>query len=123
MASKPTVTSNPNGRVAAADFTSRFPKGSVGQVVHHSVKPFATLFGDFASGHIGEHYRGQEQALSEPATGPNIRSFAEKETEYWNNESGLPGMIGSSMGAQTREGMLNCTKTKLVKAGDFQGDE
>jgi hypothetical protein len=122
MASQPPVPprSNPDGRVAAAEFTSTFPKGTVGHVVHTAVRPFAFIFGDFASGTIGAHYRERAEALSQPATGKNIKEFAETETAYWNKQTGLPGMVGSAMGAQTREDMLNCRKSQLMKEGDWK---
>jgi hypothetical protein len=121
MASQPPVPpySNPDGRKAAVDFTSTFPPGTVGHVVHHSIKPFATIFGDFASGSIGAHYRQRKDALGQPATGKNIKEFAETETGYWNEQTGLPGIVGSSMGAQTRENMLNCKKSQLMKSGEW----
>lgn len=122
MASQPPVPPNPNpdGRIAAAEFTSTFPRGTVGHVVHTAVTPFAALFGNFASGRIGAHYRERAEALGQPATGENIREFARIETRYWNEEEkGLPRMVGSAMGASTRENMLNCTKSQLMKRGEW----
>jgi hypothetical protein len=46
-----------SGRIGALVATKNYGRGTVGAVVHRAVAPFARIFGDFASGNIGRHYR------------------------------------------------------------------
>lgn len=80
-----------------------------------TVTPFAWLFGDFASGSIGAHYRSREEFLELPDTDENIDELARTETAWWNQQPGLPGVVGSLMSAQQRSGVLKARKTCLAK--------
>ena len=105
------------GRRNAVEYTEQFEEGTVGSLVHHTVKPFATVFGDFASGSIGAHYKERETFLKKPATSENIRELAVTETAWWNQQPGVPGWVGSLMSAENRELTLNARKSCLIKGG------
>lgn len=107
------------GRRNAVKYTEQFEEGTVGSLVHHTVKPFSTVFGDFASGSIGAHYKEREEFLKKPATSENIRELATTETAWWNQQRGLPGWVGSRMSAENRELTLNARKSYLMKSGKF----
>ena len=121
MSSTPNVP-NPNGRTAAVAYTSQFKPGTVGHVVHHAIRPFETAFGSFASGNINQHYLEKHEALGQPNTDRNLELFAKDETAYWNEQPGLPGMIGSALSAQTRTKVLLCVKTQQAKTAKEEGE-
>ncbi|QNK63917.1 DUF4157 domain-containing protein [Pedobacter sp. PAMC26386] len=94
------------GRYKAVQVTSQFPKPKMGFLVHETVKPFADMFGDLASGNIGQHYEDRSDALDKDVTKVGIIRFAIIETAWWNKQKGLPGIVGSAMSARMRAGTL-----------------
>lgn len=105
------------GRIGALVATRRYPAETVGAVVHRAVTPFARIFGDFASGNIGRHYRESDQWLRLPATDQNLREFARRETAWWAQQPGLPGWIGKRLSADRRAQILICLKNNPRNPG------
>jgi len=105
------------GRIGAVVATKDYKAGTVGAVVHRAVAPFAKVFGDFASGNIGSHYRESAQRLKRPATDENIREFARNETEWWGRQPGLAGWVGKKLSANTRARLLICVKNNPQNPG------
>jgi hypothetical protein len=96
----------PVGRLAAVEYTSKFPVGTMGHLVHETVKQFAVVFGDVAAGEIGQHYRTREDVLARRVTKFLVIRFAIEETRWWQQQRGLPGFVGSWFRQHWRAGIL-----------------
>lgn len=94
------------GRHKAVQVTSQYAKPKMGYLIHETVKPFADLLGDVASGNIGQHYEDRADALDKDITKIGIIRFAIIETAWWNKQKGIPGFVGSAMTARMRAGTL-----------------
>lgn len=99
------------GRLRAVAETARHAPGSVGAVMRPPVRVAHALLGDVASGSIGGHYAHDiPDAMSRPATNENIRTVADRETDFWNAQPGAPGVLGSSVSANGRDRMLRVSR-------------
>lgn len=96
----------PVGRLVAVEYTSKFPRGTMGHLVHETVKQFAVVFGDVAAGEIGRHYRTREDVLAQRVTKFRIIRFAIEETRWWQQQRGIPGFVGSWFSQRWRAGIL-----------------
>jgi len=97
---------SPVGRIEAAKFTAEYSKPKLGYLIHQTVSPFAKIFGDTAAGGIGQHYKERAKDLDKDVTKFRIIKFAITETKWWNEQKGLPGIVGSSMSKQMRAYLL-----------------
>lgn len=101
------------GRLGAFLATKKYQQGTVGFVVHRAVGPLYKILGNFASGDIGKHYRQSSEWLKRPATDHNLQEFARRETDWWKQQRGLPGWLGSRLTAEGRLRILKCVKNNL----------
>jgi len=102
------------GRKYAAKYLQGYGSGTVGNVVKHAVEPFAKYLGDFASGNVGGHYsKDVPHLMAKKATRTNLMRLAIRETDWWNQQPGLPGLVGSMMSHRTRFRLLNRIKKNL----------
>ncbi len=74
----------------------------MGYLINQTVSPFADLFGDVAAGKIGQHYQQREKDLDLDVTKTSIIRFAITETNWWNQQEGVPGFFGSLMSKRVR---------------------
>ncbi|MFN6480408.1 hypothetical protein [Nostoc sp. DedQUE07] len=105
------------GRIGAEVATRNYRSGTVGGVVHRAVAPLARIFGDFASGNIGQHYRESDHWLSRPATDQNLHEFAQHETRWWQEQRGFAGWAGKKLSADGRAQILICVKNNPQNPG------
>lgn len=103
------------GRRVAVSHTRRFPPGTLGSVVHRAVKPTHRVFGDFASGNIGQHYIDRSEDLAAKPTPENIESFAKTETNWWKQQPGLAGAVGGSFPWWARSNILKFTNAPILE--------
>ncbi|MEO3743649.1 hypothetical protein [Plantactinospora sp. B5E13] len=70
--------------------------------------------GNMAAGQIGDHYDQEvRELLSQPPTNENLRTLAERETEFWNSPRGSD--VGAMMGADTRYQLLLLSRAEWVR--------
>jgi RHS repeat-associated protein len=95
-------------RDIAVSVTKDYPPGTVGFAVHKAAKLLYWSIGSFASGEIGLHYSdtATQGYLAMADTDANIQFFAWRETLWWQQQEGLPGIFGRSVSAVTRAGIL-----------------
>ena len=105
------------GRRAAAAFLKTFPPGTCGAVMAGPVEAFEMVMGDFASATIGQHYRDVAASLAQPATPQALMDIAVVETAYWNQQTGWAWVIGASVPAWLRYGILYYSAWNLGIAG------
>lgn len=104
------------GRRYALQYLRRFQPGTVGHVVQNAVNPFARIFGDFASGNIGAHYENDvPHLMARNATRTNLMRLALRETNWWRQQTGLPGLVGGAMGHRTRYRILAAMMRRLQR--------
>ena len=94
------------GRTYALEVTRKYAPGTMGHLVHTAIGCFTAIFGDLASGRIGEHYEHIHELLSQPVTEENIRTLAVGETAYWRSEKGAAWYAGYLLDADGRAALL-----------------
>ncbi|NEN99881.1 MAG: DUF4157 domain-containing protein [Moorea sp. SIO3I7] len=106
---RPVESRKSGGRQEAYELLSKYlPRTHVGGVMAMPVQEFYSMSGETVSGEIGNHYKQLEAEglLSLPPTDDNLNKVAQRETEWWKQQSGFPGFAGGSVSAQTRFDIL-----------------
>lgn len=94
-------------------------KVTTAAVARYAVEPFFKTAGNIASGGIGNHYEEiRDGLLSLPPTDENLLALATNETvNFWNQEPGLAGVVGSLMSTESRfEILKKCRDESWINA-------
>ncbi len=107
-------------RERALQATREAPPGSVGAAIN---VPLAAVthgvgVGGWCAGKVGDFYESERSLLNSPATRQNVDTFARRETDFFQSQTGCAGLVGSAMSAQTRADILNHSAAVNERLGD-----
>lgn len=103
------------GRKLGLEVTEKFNQGTLGYLVNKAVASVYPFVDEIASGNIGIHYSDPyvQSLMALPDTDKNIKMFAENETRWWEQQDGLPGLIGGNTPAEWRADYLKKIRNSL----------